>query len=58
MKDHFKRISWDELFRYPLRVMRGERMSHHPSSHNRVLSEYNRLPKRDSDLTFDKNKKS
>ena len=32
-------------------------MSHHPS-HNRVLSEYNKLPKRDSDLTFDKGKKT
>ena len=32
-------------------------MSHHPT-HNRVLSEYNKLPKRDSDLTFDKGKKT
>jgi serine/threonine protein kinase len=57
VKDHFKRISWDELLNLPMRPQRSD-SNRQNTSHQRALSEYNRTNKRESDLTADKGRRA
>lgn len=53
VKDHFKRITWDELFSSFHTILTTE--NNQNARYERVLSEYNKLPKRESDF-LEKNK--
>lgn len=54
VKDHFKRISWDDLFSYSLK---GGKINKNGGVHHRVLSETNRIMKKDTMTSYEKENK-